>query len=106
MDIQAAITGLKALKQPCRVTLYNNNTYLVDAITKGWVVKWRAQGWTNSDRKPTPHSDLWEELAALCAAHEVSFVYLRLDGQDREHSRCDSLAHEAAEAVETIQAVD
>jgi ribonuclease HI len=32
MDIIAAIEGLKALKTRCKVTLYNNNGYLLDAI--------------------------------------------------------------------------
>ena len=100
MDIQAAIEGLTALKQPCRVTLYNNNTYLVDAIAKGWAVKWRARGWTNNEKKPTPHVDLWEELLGLCAVHEVSFHYRRLDGNDRELARCDLLAHQAAKTYE------
>jgi len=100
MDLRAAIEGLRALKQPCRVTLYNNNTYLVDAMAKGWAAKWRARGWTNNEKKPTPHVDLWEELLDLCATHEVYFVYRRLEGQDRELSRCNLLAHEAARSFE------
>lgn len=105
MDIQAAIEGLKALKQSCRVTLYNNNTYLVDAIAKGWVEKWRARGWTNNEKKPTPHVDLWETLLGLCSSHEVSFIYRKLDGTDLDLARCDLLAHEAAKAGEgpTVQ---
>ena len=98
MDIQAAIAGLKALKESCRVTLYNNNTYLVDAIVKGWAAKWRARGWTNSEKQPTVHADLWEELSGLCAVHEVEFVYRRLDGNSQEMARCDLLAHGAAKA--------
>ena len=104
MDILAAIEGMKALKQPCSVALYNNNTYLIDAIVKGWAVKWRARGWTNSEKKPTPHADLWEELLALCSVHEVSFVYRKLDGHDREHARCDVLARNSAESFEIAQA--
>ncbi len=103
MDIRAAIEGMKALKQPCLVTLYNN-TYLIDAIAKGWAVKWRTHGWTNSEKKPTPHAELWEELLALCSVHEVSFVYRKLDSHDRELARCDVLAHIAAESFEIAQA--
>jgi ribonuclease HI len=106
MDIQAAIAGLRALNQPCRVTLYNNNTYLVDAIAKGSARKWRARNWMTGVKKPTPHSDLWEELLALCSAHDVSFVYRALDGTDCEHARCDLLATEAARSCETAPVAD
>jgi ribonuclease HI len=103
MDIQAAIEGLKALKQPCSVTLYNNNTYLIDAIVKGWAVKWRARGWTKGERKPTPHADLWEELLTLCSVHEVSFIYCKRDSHDHELTRCDVLAHEAARSIAQVR---
>jgi ribonuclease HI len=96
MDIRAAVEGLKALRQPCHVKLYNNNAYLIDSMAKGWVLNWRARGWTNSEKRPTPHVDLWEELLGLCSVHEVSFVYRRLDCQHNELVQCDRLAHEAA----------
>lgn len=35
MEISAAIAGLSALKQPCKVTLYSDSQYLVNAIQKG-----------------------------------------------------------------------
>jgi ribonuclease HI len=35
MEIYAAIKGLELLKQPCKVTLYSDSQYLVDAIMKG-----------------------------------------------------------------------
>jgi ribonuclease HI len=34
MEILAAITGLEALKEPCRVTLFSDSQYLVHAIQK------------------------------------------------------------------------
>lgn len=41
MELLAAIEGLSALKQPCRVTLTSDSKYLVDAVTKGWVYGWQ-----------------------------------------------------------------
>src|SRR5687768_4565237 len=51
MDILAAVESLRALRLPCCVALYNTNTYLTDAISKGWAVRWRANGWRNSERR-------------------------------------------------------
>lgn len=96
MDIMAAIAGLRALKAPCRVTLYSTNTYLTDAINKGWAQRWRANGWRNSEWRDTPHADLWQELLDLCAGHEVTFEYRRFDPDDCAYGRCDALAHLSA----------
>src|SRR5437016_397912 len=38
MEILAAIMGLELLKQPCKVTLYSDSQYLVNAIMQGWAV--------------------------------------------------------------------
>lgn len=37
MELLAAIVGLEALKEPCKVDLYSDSKYLVDAVNKGWV---------------------------------------------------------------------
>jgi ribonuclease HI len=45
MEILAAIVALGSLKRPCRVTLYSDSQYLMEAIRKGWAQRWRANGW-------------------------------------------------------------
>jgi len=35
MEIHAAIKGLELLKQPCKVTIYTDSQYLVNAMTQG-----------------------------------------------------------------------
>jgi ribonuclease HI len=96
MDLLAAVASLRALKFPCQVTLYNTNTYLTDAIGKDWAARWRANGWRNSERRATPHAELWEELLGLCAAHQIAFEYLPFDPDNGEYARCDVLARESA----------
>ena len=32
MELMAAVEGLRALKEPCEVTLYSDSKYLVDAL--------------------------------------------------------------------------
>lgn len=45
MELMAAITGLEALTEPCKVNLYSDSKYLVDSINKGWVLSWKKRGW-------------------------------------------------------------
>ncbi len=98
MELLAAIEGLRALKEPCRVTLYTDSRYLVDGMEKGWARRWQANGWWR-DRKrshPALNADLWEELLRLCNLHDVRFVWVRGHNGHPENERCDQLAREAA----------
>ena len=71
MEIMAAIVGLSALKRSCTATLYTDSQYLVNALTKGWVEKWRVNGWMRNKRDRALNQDLWEQLLALCSRHKV-----------------------------------
>jgi ribonuclease HI len=99
MELLAAVTGLRTLKQKCRVTLYSDSQYLVNGIEKGWAKKWRANNWIKSDKKPALNSDLWEELLRLTEAHEVKIAWVRGHDGHPENERCDRLAVAAALAA-------
>ena len=45
MEIYAAIAGLELLKQPCKVTIYSDSKYVVDAMMAGWVTAWKRKSW-------------------------------------------------------------
>jgi ribonuclease HI len=96
MEILAAISGLEALKEPCRVTLYSDSQYLVNAIEKGWARRWQANGWMRNKKEKAINPDLWERLLDLCKIHEVRFEWLRGHAGHDENERCDELATAAA----------
>jgi ribonuclease HI len=96
MDVLAAVEALKALKRPCRVTLYNSNGYLIEAMSKGWAARWREAGWVTGEGKPTAHADLWDALLELCSVHEVAFVWLPAEGIN-EYAQCHRLARQVIE---------
>jgi ribonuclease HI len=96
MEITAAIVALDALKRSCRATLYTDSQYLVNAMTKGWVEKWRANGWMRNKREKALNPDLWKQLLALCRRHKVAFAWVRGHADNPENERCDLLAREAA----------
>ena len=50
MELTAAIEGLSALTKECRVVLYRDSQYLVNAINKGWLSSWKKNGWRNADK--------------------------------------------------------
>jgi ribonuclease HI len=74
MEIIAAIKGLEALKTPCKVTLYSDSEYLVNAMMQGWVCRWQRDNWWRNKEERAANVDLWEKLLDLCNKHQVEFV--------------------------------
>jgi len=96
MEILAAIEGLRALKEPCTVTLHSDSQYLVNAITKGWVKRWQAKGWMRTKDERALNVDLWLQLLPLLEEHTVTFVWVRGHAGNPDNERCDVLAKQAA----------
>nr|MBQ4318700.1 ribonuclease HI [Clostridia bacterium] len=92
MELTAAIIGLRALKQPCEVTLTTDSKYVCDAINLGWAKGWRSRGWVKSDKSPALNSDLWAQLLDLVDLHNVTFVWVRGHNGHPYNERCDKLA--------------
>ncbi|MBQ4466204.1 MAG: ribonuclease HI [Oscillospiraceae bacterium] len=92
MELTAVIEGLKALKEPCLVTLTTDSKYVCDSVTKGWVYGWQKRGWIKSDKKPALNVDLWEQLLPLLEKHKVTFVWVKGHAGHPENERCDQLA--------------
>lgn len=96
MEIMAAIVALRALKTRCRVDLYSDSQYLVNAMTKGWVRRWKARNWLRTAQEKAKNIDLWEQLLELGARHDVTFHWIRGHDGHTENERCDELAVAAA----------
>ena len=92
MERTAVIRALSALKEPCRVELYCDSRYVVDALEKGWALSWKERGWVRSDRKPALNPDLWEELLTLARVHTLTCHWVKGHADNPYNSRCDQLA--------------
>ena len=98
MEMMAAISGLEALKRPCRVRLYSDSQYLRDGITK-WIHAWKRRDWRTADKKPVKNVDLWQRLDAAAASHQVTWEWVRGHAGHPENERADALARAAIVAA-------
>ena len=89
MELTAVIEALRALKAPCRVELYSDSKYVIDALEKGWARGWKARGWVKSDKKPALNPDLWESLLSLCDMHDVQCHWVKGHAENEYNNRCD-----------------
>ena len=98
MELTAAIKGLEILTESCKVTLYSDSRYLVDAMTKNWLVGWKKRGWVKSDRKPVLNKDLWLRLDELQGRHDITWKWVKGHAGNELNERCDELVHEAIDS--------
>lgn len=103
MEVLAVIKGLEALKEPCQVTLYSDSKYVVDAIQKGWVTKWKANGWYRNKKERASNVDLWERLLVQLERHQVTFQWVKGHADNPGNERCDELARGAIAAGNLLE---
>jgi len=96
MELLAAINALEALDKECRVTLYSDSSYLVNAMTKGWAHRWQKMGWRRNRKEAALNPDLWQRLLDAVQAHQVTFRWVKGHHTSADNCRCDQLANEAA----------
>lgn len=91
MELLAVIKGLEAiLWDNAVVEVYSDSTYVVKAITEGWLPKWQAKGF-----KKVKNVDLWMRFLPLYQRHKVTFHWIKGHAGHPENERCDTLAVEA-----------
>ena len=95
MELTGPIEALELLKQPCKVRLYSDSAYLVNAFNQHWIANWQRIGWQTSQKKPVENKELWQRLLELCRTHEVEFIKVKGHADNAENNRCDELARAA-----------
>lgn len=102
MELLGVITALEQLNSPCKVTLYSDSEYVVNAITKGWLESWQNRGWRKADKKPVLNVDLWQRLVPQLAKHDIEFKWVRGHNNVAENERCDVLAVMASQSSKLL----
>lgn len=91
MELLGVIEGLKALKEPCDVTVISDSSYVIKGINE-WL-----QGWVKRDFAKVKNPDLWLEYLEVSTPHRIHGVWVRGHDGHPENERCDEIAREEAE---------
>ena len=92
MELQAAIEGLKALREPCEITFYTDSEYVKRGISQ-WLAGWKRNGWKTSLKTPVKNDDLWRALDLAAAKHTIEWRWLKGHAGHVGNERCDQLAN-------------
>lgn len=91
MELLGVIEGLRALKEPCEVTIISDSSYVIRGINE-WL-----EGWVKRNFAKVKNPDLWHEYISVSAGHRINGVWVRGHNGHPENERCDIIAKEAAE---------
>lgn len=95
MELTAVIEALKLLKFPCKVKLYSDSAYVVNAFLQNWVINWQKNNWKTADKKEVKNKELWQELVELTNIHDITFIKVKGHSDNEYNNRCDELARKA-----------
>jgi ribonuclease HI len=92
MELLAVIHALKALKRSCKVVVYTDSQYVQKGITE-WLRGWKARGWKTAAKEPVKNADLWRELDAVQAGHDITWRWVKGHAGHPGNERADALAN-------------
>jgi len=101
MELQAVISALTALKQPCRVQLYTDSEYVHKGVTQ-WLARWKNNDWQTANRTPVLNQDLWQQLDEALQRHQINWHWLKGHAGDPLNERVDRLARGAITSRKTL----
>ena len=100
MELTAVIEALKLLKFPCKVKLYSDSAYVVNAFLQNWVINWQRNNWKTADKKEVKNKELWQELVELTNIHDITFIKVKGHSDNEFNNRCDEMARNAIKNLE------
>ena len=99
MELQAAIEGFKALKEPCNVTLVSDSKYVIQGLQQ-WMPNWIKNNWKTAAKKPVKNKEIWQEFDKVTKSHNIKTVWVKGHAGHIQNERCDFLARDAAEKLQ------
>lgn len=97
MELTAAIMGIKALKEPCKVELFTDSSYVANAINS-WL-----ENWVKKDFKKVQNVPLWKEYLKASLDHDVRAFWVKGHNGHPQNEECDKMARDAANKLKMDQ---
>lgn len=95
MELTAVIEALRLVKYPCKIKVYSDSAYVVNAFLQGWIYNWIKKGWKTADGNLVKNKELWETLYQFTKTHQIEFIKVKGHSDNEFNNRCDELARNA-----------
>lgn len=90
MELRAIIEALKALKEPCEISLFTDSNLMVQSINE-WL-----ENWVEKDFKGKKNVSLWKEYLIAAKPHKIKAFWVKAHNNHPQNERCDEMARNAA----------
>ena len=90
MELTAVIEALKALKEPCEVTIFTDSEYVLKSATT-WI-----HNWIKKSFKGVKNVELWKEYLEVSKKHKINFQWVKGHSGHIENEKCDEIAKQEA----------
>ena len=102
MELTAVIRALESLTRACAAEVHTDSQYVKNGI-ETWIHGWKKNGWKTADKKPVKNAELWRELDALAARHDIRWHWVKGHNGHPENERADALANRGVEALLRVE---
>ena len=76
---------LKAYKEDVRnITIYSDSAYVINSISKNWLLRWKNNGWLTSEGKPVKNRKIWEKIAKLIYEKGLYVNFVKVKGHSSD----------------------
>ena len=98
MELMAVIKGLEAIKEKCKVDIYSDSAYVVNAFLQDWIGNWVKNDW-KKNKGQVLNVDLWKKLLSLISQHDVTWHKVKGHADNEYNNRCDKIARGEIEKI-------
>lgn len=98
MELMAVIKGLEAIKEKCKVDIYSDSAYVVNAFLQDWIGNWVKNNW-KKNKGQVLNVDLWKKLLSLISQHDVTWHKVKGHADNENNNRCDKIARGEIEKI-------
>jgi len=104
MELTAVIESLQtvlSMENPGKTVIFTDSQYVQKGITE-WIIKWKKNAWSTSDKKPVKNQDLWVKLDSLCGKISPEWEWIRGHAGNEFNERCDKMTQQAIAEINNL----
>lgn len=107
MELKAVIEAIKIARvlQHKRIEICSDSAYVINAIKKDWVGKWKQNCWKTAQHTDVKNKDLWLEFLSVTKTfYDLCFVKVKGHDGNVHNEAADRLARREVERIKSLDA--
>ena len=99
MELMGVLQGLKSLKKSCKVDIFSDSAYVVNAFLQDWIGAWTNNNWKTSTKSEVLNVDLWKQLLKETQKHQIVWHKVKGHADVELNNMCDEIAREEVKKI-------